>query len=210
MRTARDYGAYAALLRKPAIRKLVKTMNAISKRLRIPYMVIGGSAVYLQTRRNPVDYPDLDIVLDATKTGAKKFVKALKGRLKMNVEKLAETEPDVFYKVYYRGFDIDVFTEQEDRPNLGLPVKIHDIPVKRIEGLIAEKLGRFSYPDILMLFDLLRKKYDRDMVREYAHRIGALGRLTTMQKILAARPSVSTLRRWATIMAGGERRGHFV
>jgi len=128
----------------------------------------------------------------------------------MRIQKLAETETDVFYKIAHRGLDVDLFTEQEDRPNLGIPVVILGVPVKRIEGLIAEKLSRFSYPDILMLFDLLRKKHDRDMVRRFALRINALGRLTTLEKVIRAKSSMSTLRRWAALMAGGERRGHIV
>jgi len=209
-RHARDYAPYARLFRSRAVRRLVGVLNAVSRETRVPYLVIGGSAVYLHTRANPVDYPDIDIVLDTTVAGAKRFVAALRRRVRIGVAKLAETATDIFFKLAYAGIDIDLFTEQEDRRNLGLPVVIAGVPVKRIEGLIAEKLSRFSYPDILMLFDLLRKRHDEGMVRAFAIRIGTLGRLTTMKRVLRTRPSVETLRKWAKVMAGGDRYGHIV
>lgn len=210
MRTARDYGPYERLMRLPATRRLVRRLNAASREAAVPYLVVGGSAVYLHTRENPEDYPDLDAVIDATKAGAKRFIRALLRRGGIRAEKLAETETDLFYKAFCGDVEADLFTEQEDRPNLGIPVLIRGVPVKRIEGLIAEKLSRFSYPDILMLFDLLRKAHDRGMVRGFALRINALGRLAVVQRMVAARAPVSTLRRWAAIMAGGERRGHLL
>lgn len=210
MKTARDYGPYARMFRQKSMLRLLKVLNSVSREIQVPYLVIGGSAVYLHTLRNPVDYPDLDIVIDASKSAAKRFVAALRRKARIRVEKLAETDSDVFYKAHYRRFELDLFTEQEDRPNLGLPVVIKGVPVKRIEGVIGEKLSRFSYPDILMLFDLLRKKHDKRMVREFARRIGALGRLTTLEKIVRSRVSVSKMRKWARMMAGGEASGHFV
>ena len=210
MKTARDYGPYAKLMRHAAIRRLIAVLNAASREAKVTYMVLGGSAVYLHTRRNPVDYPDLDLIVDGTKAQAKRLVSALGRRVRLKADKWAETETDVFFKLSYRGFDIDLFTSQEERPTLGLPVMIGKVPVRRIEGLIAEKLQRFSYPDILMLFDLLRKKYDRAMVMRFAHENNAASRLVTLQRIVAARASVASMRRWAAIMAGGERRGHIV
>ena len=172
--TIYNYGEYERLFRNKNLKKAFHIINRISKKLKIGYFIVGGSAVYLHIKNPPVDYPDIDIMLDTDKKRAEDFA----FELRKNDFRIISFEPsweDAFIRAEFKNLGFEIFTSQEERKYLWKPHIIKQLKVKPIEGLIIEKLIRESYPDTLMAIDLLAsKKYNFNMLILLAKRYTGL------------------------------------
>jgi len=181
----RDYGNYEALFNNKNLHAAIRILNRVSKRLCVPYAVIGGSATYLHTHNPPEDFADLDIMLDADKEGGLAFASAVsKNGFRIIMLDDAPDLTDMFAITKYKDIQVDIFTNQDERTDIRGALSIRGIPVKRVEPLIVEKLIRASYEDLLMVVDLLvNAEYSRSLVFEA---IGKHGRMLLLKLIHVA------------------------
>lgn len=211
-RAAYDYGDYERLFQRKTLALAFRRLNEASAATGVRYYLLGGAAVYLHTKNAPVDQPDVDMILDTDLGGGRRFVRALM-RKGFRFDFGDESDDDVFARLTYLGIEFDIFTDQSERPHLGVPVRIGGVNVRRIEGLIVEKMVRASYPDLLMAIDLLQKRHDRRLVRDMARKYRSLSRLLFMERIASllkrGRATAEQVRRWARKMAGTGSLSHF-
>lgn len=153
------YGQYAEMFGEKDLIKAAKIFDKTARRMGVNYAVVGGSAVYLLTHNPPEDYPDLDVLLDADKAAAVRFIKELE-KQGYKVKLLDTDLPDeVFAITRYGRPQIDIFTNQEERR--GKSEYRRMLRVRSVPELIVEKLIRATREDLLMVIDLLNcAKYD--------------------------------------------------
>lgn len=167
MRTAFEYGEYDAFYADARTKKAMKDIDVLAKKMGISYALIGGMASYLNVKKNPEDFPDIDILVYSSVPDAKRFIKALAKKPKYHIEFIDDLEDAVFAGIYYdKDVQIDVFTSLDDQGEKKTH-RIADIETELIEPLIIEKLIRSTEADIRIALDLLAfADYDRKMLTE--------------------------------------------
>lgn len=177
-----DYGQYRELFADKRTLEALSKIKSVAKRTKVRWYLVGGAAVYLLVKNPPQDYPDLDVLIDATKDKARALVSGLR---RSGFEKILydESDVDVFSAMTWKGIQLDLFTSRE-QPTGIRPIELGTILVEPAEHLIVEKLIRGTYEDLLMAMDLLcRVKIDKTILYDLAARHRLTGRIMVLLRL---------------------------
>lgn len=178
-----DYGAYAEFYDDPRTQKAMADIDALAKRLRVEYAVIGGVAAYIHTKNPPEDYPDLDVLILDDAKDAIRFVKTLTKKPKyhvkfIDIEEGDDNAPDMMFAaiIYDRDIQIDIFTSSD--AEVSKTVRKQGVELEMIEPLIVEKLIRGTEADIRIVIDLLaHSDYNKKLLSQIGREFNATGML---------------------------------
>lgn len=171
-----DCGEYDKLWADSRTVAALNEIDKLSKKMKLRYAIIGGSAAYLYVSNPPPpDDPDVDILLDDTPQRSIAFIETLskKPNFKLDVfdvdEDVAPDEQVVFSRLSYgKDVKLDIFTSLDAKLPAKLPRR-RSFCVEPIEPLIIEKLIRASADDMRMVVSLLAyAKYDSGLLKVLA------------------------------------------
>lgn len=190
-----DYGEYQRLYDDPRAKLALKKLDAVAKKMRVRYAIVGGMASFLHVKNPPEDFPDIDILVYGSALKAKAFVETLTKdslfHLRFIDMVIGETTAMFSTLIYSKDIQFDIFTS-DDEPTPRKTKRVSGVDVEPVEPLIVEKLIRGSREDVLMAVDLLAyTDYDK----------GLLSRIGAQYKITGA---LNTAAYWARRLAVGK------
>ncbi len=178
-----DYGQYEEFYSDPRTQKVLADVDALAKRMKIDYAIIGGIAAYLHVQNPPEDYPDIDVLIYNPAPDAIRFVKKLTRKEKYHVKFVDIDEGDdrpgmVFAAIVYdKDIQLDVFTSY-DESTARKTIRRNGVELEMIEPLIVGKLIRGTDEDIRSALDLLAfVDYDKRLLSQLGRECRVTGLL---------------------------------
>lgn len=186
-----DYGRYDLLMADPRTNKILKIVDDLAAKLKIDYDLIGGVAVYLHSRSNPQDYPDIDFLLYTTVPQARKLVDELAAKPKFFLGSVEMIDEAMFAMLKYdKAIQVDFLTDIEEPSKHPKSKTVRGVSVEPVEYLIIEKMMRARPSDVRSALDLLaHMDYDKSLLARLArekHMTGEIANLTYHARNMAA------------------------
>lgn len=179
-----DYGAYQEFYDDPRTQKALKEIDALSKKMKISYAIIGGIAAFIYVKNPPEDYPDIDVLIYNDASDAVRYINALSKKTGyhkkfMDVDESEDGRPEMVFStvLFEKDIQIDIFTSR-DESEIRKTIRAEGIEIEMVEPLIVEKLIRGSEADIRIVIDLLScKDYSKKLLSQIAREHNATGML---------------------------------
>lgn len=185
-----DYGQYRELADDKRFSKFIALLNAVSTKVKVRYAISGGVASFLYSSNPPVDYPDVDVIVEGNAEEGERFLLELVRDRNIKVDFVEKTESDIFASlVYAKDILVDFLTMAEMQGFIFPPFGHKSgIALEGIESLVVGKIARGFIGDYLMAFDmLLHGRYKVSRLMSIARSMDVEGVLSLVLRLVSDR-----------------------